>query len=78
MVGFGRRKSAKAPKEKEDGGKAVDRWEYFGIAFNGERFREIFENRIYKSKKKANKVLVKKKDKKLKGKNPKVVQVYGD
>jgi len=78
MVGFGRRKSAKAPKEKEDGGKPTDRWEYFGIAFNGKRFRELFENRIYKSKKKANKVLVNKKDKKLKGKNPKVVQVYGD
>lgn len=78
MVGFGRRKSAKAPKEREDGKKPVDRWEYYGIAFNGKRFRELFENRIYKSKKRASKVLAKKKQKKLKGKNPKVVQVYGD
>jgi len=71
MVGWMRKKSAKPAKGM------IDKWEYFGISFDKGRFRQLYRNKVYKTKKKANKVKTVN-EKKLKGKNPKVVQVYGD
>ena len=71
MVGWMRKKSAKEQRG------AIDKWEYYGIAINKGRFRQLYRNKCYKTKAKAEKAKTVN-AKSLKGKNPKIVQVYGD